>query len=217
MADGGSGWAVNERTNEGTGCGEAWPNDFACYTWIVIFLFLSFIFARSPGGELAHFSSLWWCHYQLGENSLFFSIPTHSSIYVIGFLIYGNFSFFSPFGGWIIQFVWTWIIHVVTPECFTPQKKNNSSCGGTCFRMIFLPLKESNENFILAYLRHRKQQDDDRLDPQSVRHPIIFLLTPWLNIFSTPIVTLLDDLSSHSRNPKTKNWSKVNQPKVYFF
>jgi hypothetical protein len=149
MADGGSGWAVNERTNEGTGCGEAWPNDFACYTWIVIFLFLSFIFARSPGGELAHFSSLWWCHYQLGENSLFFSIPTHSSIYVIGFLIYGNFSFFSPFGGWIIQFVWTWIIHVVTLECFTPKKKQ-FFLRWNMFPNDFSPLERIKRKFHLG-------------------------------------------------------------------
>lgn len=50
----GSGWAVNERTNEGTGCGEAWPNDFACYTWIVIFLSF-FYFCALPWGWTSAF------------------------------------------------------------------------------------------------------------------------------------------------------------------
>jgi hypothetical protein len=62
---------TNERTKEPAAVRRGQTISLATLE-LLFFLFLSFIFARSPGGELAHFSSLWWCHYQLGENSLFF-------------------------------------------------------------------------------------------------------------------------------------------------
>lgn len=148
MVDGGSGWAVNERRNRlRWGVAKRFRLlHLNCY----FFLFLSFIFARTPGGELAHFSSLWWCHYQLGENSLFFYSHPLVDLRDRIFNLRQFFIFFLLWG--VNNSICLNLNYSCShPRMFHPQEKTILLFGGgTCFRMIFSPLERIKRKFHLG-------------------------------------------------------------------
>lgn len=186
-----------------------------CY----FFLFLSFIFARTPGGELAHFSSLWWCHYQLGENSLFFYSHPLVDLRDRIFNLRQFFIFFLLWG--VNNSICLNLNYSCShPRMFHPPEKNNSS-----FRWwnmfpndFFSPWKNQTKisSWPICGIGNSKTMTDlirRAYDTQS--------FSCWLpdSTFSPHQSWLCwTTFSSSSRNKtQKKNWSKVNQPKVYFF
>lgn len=183
-------------TNERTVCGEAWPNDFACYTWIIQFLFLFYILfcahSLETNERIFHFCSA--AHGMMPLSNWMKILPFLSSFDLRDRIFKKTtkhlFIFFSSLG-WIIQKLFcmnVWIIHIVLPPTIFNPYKQFFFFGETCFGMIFSPLEKEiylGPVFLSCYCAAGETADaNDRLDPQSVvRHSTIFSLLTFLNIF----------------------------------
>lgn len=199
-----------ERTNERTVCGEAWPNDFACYTWIIQFLFLFYILFCAHSLETVDERIFHFCSaarddaiIQLDEISSFLSSfdlrdrifkKTTKHLFIFFFRLWGvNNS---------NCFVWTFELFILcyphrTATIFLTLINNSSSFVKHVSEWFFAPWERNLSwprfFFLSCYCAAGETGDaNDRLDPQSVRrHSTIFLC--WLKTFSisTPVKSWL--------------------------
>jgi hypothetical protein len=217
MADGGSGWAVNERTNEGTGCGEAWPNDFACYTWIVIFSFSFFYFCALPWGWTSAFFIAVVMPLSTGRKFSFF-FYSHPLVDLRDriFNLRQFFIFFSLWG--VNNSICLNLNYSCShPRMFHPQEKTILLAVKHVSEWFFSPWKNQTKisSWPICGIGNSKTMTDlirRAYDTQS--------FSCWLpdSTFSPPQSWLCwTTFRRTAETQKQKNWSKVNQPKVYFF